>query len=133
MSSPSSQPRIAVIDDEPSLRMVFSLALTTAGFVAESFSGPAEFLEKQEHCDLSLLVVDLRMPGMDGLTLLSKLQQMGRQVPAILCSANVTPVIEQQAQDLGICRILHKPVSAQILRQTATEVLEEQGALLPES
>ena len=119
--------KVAIVDDEPSLRMVFSLALKTAGYSTVNFGGGLEFLRSGNLEEISIIIVDLRMPGIDGLTMLTQLHEMGRNIPAILCSANVTKDIEDQAKLLGVHQILHKPVSAHDLRNAVSSTLTSQS------
>lgn len=114
---------IAIVDDEPALRMVFSLALKTAGYEAVTFKGGMEFLSYPDIESIKAIIVDLRMPGIDGLSMLGQLYEKKRSIPAILCSANITSEIEEQAAGLGVTTLLHKPVPAQKLRDAVAQTL----------
>ena len=123
-SSPATIGLVAIVDDEPALRMVFSLALKTAGYEAVTFSGGLEFLAYPELESISAVIVDLRMPIVDGLTTLGQLyEERGCKIPAILCSANITAEIEKEAEKLGVRALLHKPVPAQKLREAVAQTI----------
>ena len=117
-------PRIAIVDDDPALRLVFAIALETEGLQTEAYSGPTDFLKKRAVEEFDALIVDLRMPGeMSGLTLVEKIKKDGAEIPVILCSANITLRIERIAKEIGVEAVLQKPVSPYELRRRVHEVL----------
>jgi len=122
-----SPPRIAIVDDDAALRFVFTITLETEGFQTKEFTGPTDFIEKRAVEEVDALIVDLRMPGeMSGLALVEKLRNDGAKIPVILCSANITPPIENSAREIGVEAVLRKPVSPCELRQRVHEALDEQ-------
>ncbi|MBK1833085.1 response regulator [Roseibacillus ishigakijimensis] len=119
-------PKILIVDDEPTLRLGFSLALKTEHYEVTAAANGREALDKVEKESFDVTVLDLRMPELDGLATLSRLRQAGRDLPVILCSAhinasNAMAALEQQCFDF-----LCKPVRPQELRQSVERVLSQE-------
>jgi two-component system response regulator FixJ len=79
----------------------------------------------RDNPDIACLIVDYRLPGLNGLEFVSELRTRGSLVPAIMISATADPVIERRAAELGINRILQKPLSNRVLLRAVREVLEK--------
>lgn len=69
--------RILVVDDEPDMIDILRLVLTQAGFHVTGASGGRECLDKTSKEDFDLIILDIRMPQMDGWTTLKKLKENG--------------------------------------------------------
>ncbi|MBT7012833.1 MAG: response regulator, partial [Planctomycetes bacterium] len=78
-----------------------------------------------ETFDLSLL--DVHMPSLTGLEVLAQLRSFNRIVPSIIMTGNPSASIETEALDLGAITMLHKPVSADILRITIDRFFSQRG------
>ena len=76
-----------------------------------------------ENHGLDLVLLDYKMPGMDGLTLLAKLRQRECQARCILLSAYLNDDVRNQAKMLGVDRVLEKPIDACALRQAIGDLL----------
>ena len=77
--------RILIIEDEEKLRRVMELQLRTAGFEVEQAGAAEDGLRLADSADL--IITDLRLPGMDGLQLLSSLRERGSQTPIVVMTA----------------------------------------------
>src|SRR5262245_29622065 len=118
--------RILVVEDEPNVRLVFRTALesdayriTTApdGETALAWLG-------QEHFDVVLL--DLQMPGVDGMDVLARLREWGNRTPVIIVSAHDRPPTVVRAVRLGAIDFLTKPIAPGSLRRAVADVLERE-------
>ena len=69
--------RILVVDDEPDMVDILRLVLSQAGFTVSSAASGKECLEKTSKEDFDLIILDIRMPQMDGWTTLKKLKENG--------------------------------------------------------
>jgi FixJ family two-component response regulator len=78
-----------------------------------------------EDPDIACLIVDYHMPEMNGLEFLTELRKRGNEVPALMMSATVSPTLRRQAAELGIKRILEKPLSNQELLRAIEEELRQ--------
>jgi len=109
------KPLIAVVDDDSSLRESTQLLLRSAGYRAEVFASAREFLDSPRIDETACLMLDVRMPGMDGLELQRFLNEAQRQIPIIFITAHATDNAEQRARKAGAVDFLRKPVSEEKL------------------
>ena len=109
------KPLIAVVDDDSSLRESTQLLLRSAGYRAEVFASAREFLDSPRIDETACLMLDVRMPGMDGLELQRFLNEAQRQIPIIFITAHATDNAEQRARKAGAVDFLRKPVNEEKL------------------
>jgi excisionase family DNA binding protein len=111
LPSRSSRHRVLVVDDEASIRELLSKTLALAEYDVETVSdGPAaldRMRESQSHYDL--LIADLMMPGMDGLTLIRQVKRMKADLPVIIITGFSTESSAIEAVNLGVAGYLTKP------------------------
>src|SRR5262245_43758983 len=105
------KPLIAVVDDDSSLRESTQLLLRSAGYRAEVFASAREFLDSPRIEETACLILDVRMPGMDGLELQRFLNEAQRQIPIIFITARANENEEQRARKAGAVDFLRKPVN----------------------
>lgn len=74
--------------------------------------------------DIAYLIVDYQMPGLNGLEFVSELRKRGNNVPTIMITATSDPRVERRATELGIKRVLKKPLQNQVLLRAIHEELE---------
>src|SRR5512136_2532319 len=79
--------RVLVVDDEEDIRLLYKEELTDAGYQVDLAADGPEALRKVEQARPDLMTVDLRMPGMDGIELLSRVRAMYRDLPIVICTA----------------------------------------------
>jgi CheY-like chemotaxis protein len=79
--------KILVVDDEEAIRLLYREELTEAGYDVDVAQGGAEALRKLQHARPDLMTIDLRMPGMDGIELLSQVRAVYRDLPIIISTA----------------------------------------------
>lgn len=80
-------PKILLVDDDQNTRILYSRELMEDGYEILSAAGPKEALELFRSERPELVILDLRMPSMDGLEILSRLLSIDRRVPVVLFSA----------------------------------------------
>jgi two-component system response regulator (stage 0 sporulation protein F) len=108
--------RVLVVDDDPAVLSTYRRMLRRAGFEAVTEADPLKVLENGHADDVDLLLLDYRMPGLDGLSLLAELRRRECSAPAILVSAYLNEDLVNQARMLGVARMLEKPVDVCALR-----------------
>jgi CheY-like chemotaxis protein len=117
---------VLVIDDNAENRDVLGAFLRAVGFVVRDADGGQSGLEAIAAERPDLLLLDLRMPGMDGLDVLGRLRQVPgcEDLPVIMVSASVLRDEEQTALDAGAAAFIRKPVDEAILFATIGRILD---------
>jgi FixJ family two-component response regulator len=113
-------PRVSIVEDDLSLLSALAFALEADGFAVRSFTTAEGILGATTQADC--LVVDLRLPDMDGLTLIKRLREAGADAPAILMTSNPDPRMRAAAQAAGV-PIVEKPLVSGELRRRIDEAI----------
>lgn len=79
--------RILVVDDEENIRFLFKEELEEEGYQVEIASNGLEAIDKVKTSKFDVIVMDIKMPGMDGIQALNEIKNMIKDQPVILCSA----------------------------------------------
>jgi FixJ family two-component response regulator len=106
---------IAIVDDDSSIREATTSLLASAGFRTTSFASAQEFLDSTHLHEASCLILDVRIPGMNGLELQHQLNRDHRRVPIVFVTAHGNPEIRNEAMRAGAVAFLDKPFSAEDL------------------
>ena len=114
---------IAVVDDDESLRESLPDLLKEFGFDVLTFSTAEEFLASRSLERTRCLVLDVVMPGMNGLDLQNELNQRGKKIPTIFITAHKGGSIRKRAQDQGAVVVLLKPFSDTALREALSKAI----------
>src|SRR6202050_1144757 len=109
---------ISVVDDDESIRRTTTFLIESFGFRAAAFASADNFLKSGHLHDTSCLIVDVQMPGMNGLELQSELAAAGYDIPIIFITAYDNKVSRQQAMQAGAVAFLGKPFRDEELLQT---------------
>ncbi|MCW1914973.1 response regulator [Luteolibacter sp. GHJ8] len=117
--------RVLVVDDEPTLRLGFSYALSDHD--TDTAAGGVEALSKLENESYDLVILDLRMPDIDGLRVIESLRRHGNSLPVVLCSAVITPSAALRAITGQVVDFLLKPVHPKELRGVVKHVMAPGG------
>jgi FixJ family two-component response regulator len=106
-----SVPLVCIVDDDASMARSTQYLVRSFGFRAEAFLSAQEFLESSlvEETKCLILILDLRMPGMDGLELQRKLISINKRIPTIFISARVTEEERLEVLAAGAVDFLRKP------------------------
>jgi FixJ family two-component response regulator len=109
---------ISVVDDDESIRRTTTLLIESFGFQAATFESAETFLNSSHLHDTSCLIVDVQMPGMNGLQLQSHLAAAGCGIPIIFITAYESNDARQRAMQAGAVAFMGKPFSDEQLFQT---------------
>jgi FixJ family two-component response regulator len=109
---------ISVVDDDESIRRTTTFLIESFGFRAAAFESAENFLKSGQLHDTSCLIVDVQMPGMNGLELQSELAAAGCDIPIVFMTAYENKVSRQQAMQAGAVAFLAKPFGDEQLLQT---------------
>jgi FixJ family two-component response regulator len=134
--TPRSTPTVFVIDDDLEVRMSIQGLLKAAGLRSESFGTAEEFLCNKESDGLSCLVLDVSLPGVDGLELQRKLADAGIRIPIIFITGHGDIPMTVKAIKSGAVEFLTKPFVDQDLLNAIQQAFDrdrvtrhEQGEL----
>jgi FixJ family two-component response regulator len=120
---------ISVVDDDESIRRTTTLLIESFGFRAAAFESADGFLKSDQLHETSCLIVDIQMPGMNGLQLQSHLAAAGCGVPIIFITAYDDKESRRRAMQAGAVAFLGKPFSDEQLFQTIRSTLRpDKGA-----
>ena len=111
----NSKPRIAVVDDDESIRQGLANLISSVGYEAELYASAEEFLARPEAGGAACLVLDLRMPGMGGLELQRRLAARGGGPPVIISTAHGDDEARAEALAAGAVAFLNKPFKEETL------------------
>jgi CheY-like chemotaxis protein len=114
---------VLVVDDDPSVLACYGRLLRRAGYTTVTEDDPRKVLAGQTDAHADLLLLDYKMPGMDGLSLLAELRGRACRARCILVSAFLNDEVRDRAAHLGVDRVLEKPVDASQLRQIINDLL----------
>jgi FixJ family two-component response regulator len=120
----SDQPTVLIIDDDLRMREAMQRLLKTVGLHFESFATPQDFLGHKLPDGPSCLVLDVRLPGMSGLDLQSKLIEAGVQIPIIFISGHGDIPMTVKAMKSGAVEFLTKPFRDQDLIDAIQQALK---------
>ena len=116
--------RILVIDDEPAIRDTMRMTLEYDGHECLTAGSGQEGLSLAERENPDLVFLDIKMPGLDGLEVLSRLRGMNETLPVVMISAHGTATTALEAGRLGAFRFIEKPLSKDYILDAVREGLE---------
>jgi CheY-like chemotaxis protein/anti-sigma regulatory factor (Ser/Thr protein kinase) len=111
--------RVLVAEDNPVNALIARRALESAGFTVTVAITGREALDSAVRFEPELVLMDLRMPVMDGFEATRRLRANGYAGPLIAVSAEINPDIERRARDAGADGVAAKPLDAEALRRLA--------------
>ncbi|PAX06681.1 response regulator [Sphingomonas lenta] len=118
--------KVLFIEDDRMNRRVVKDMLDVAGAVMTEAESAEEGLELLDANQYDILLVDLRMPGMDGMTAIRHIRARGdakAQVPVIVVTADTAPDLREQCLEAGADDVLFKPVAMEALFDSMGRVL----------
>jgi DNA-binding NtrC family response regulator len=122
--------RVLIVDDEPNVRLVLGTALSSVGYQvgdAEDGEKALEILSSPRQ-SFDLVLLDLQMPKLDGMELLSRLREAGNSVPVVILTAHGNIPEAVTAMKLGAIDFLTKPITPEALRRVVAEVIARHAA-----
>lgn len=102
-------PVVCIVDDDEYVRKALRRLVDSAGLRAELFASPEEFLARPADVPIDCLVLDVRLPGMDGFELRSRAAEAGIDAPVIFITAHADPRTRARAARVDAVAFLAKP------------------------
>src|ERR1700689_5117716 len=124
---------VMIVDDDDSIRKAVWSLMKSHGIAVETFASAEEFFGSDRLSIKSCLILDIHMPGMNGLELQKRLVASGSVVPIIFITAFTDDRARAQAMNAGAAGYLAKPFSDDELLNCIHSVLENAGADVPQS
>ena len=121
-----ARPKILLVDDDPAVRASLAFSLEIEGFLIETFDCGEDLAEKAELPENGCLVLDYRLPGIDGVSLLRILRSRGVALPAVLITSAPTRAVRAQAAEAGAV-IIEKPLLGDALTAAVRAALHAQA------
>lgn len=119
--------RVLIVDDEGNMRWVLTEALTAAGYDVTSASSGPEALQQMAKSPVELVILDLKLKGMDGLATLRRLRERWPDVVVIILTAYGTVATAVEAMQLGAADYLRKPFDVEEVAFKLQRALERKG------
>jgi len=120
---PSTRQRVLVVDDEASIRDLLSKTLALAEYDVDTAPDGTSALDRLRAVDYDLLIADLKMPGMDGLTLIRQAKRIKADLPVIIITGFSTESSAIEAVNLGVAGYLTKPFRVPQVLAAASKAL----------
>jgi len=114
---------VFAIDDDASVRKGLTRLLRSAGYKSEIFELASDFLKREQHTGPACVIVDLRMPGINGMELQKTLIQHGREEQLVFITGHGDIALCAQAMKAGAVDFLSKPFRADELLQCIERAL----------
>ena len=124
MSAPLS-PLIHLIDDDDAVRAGLALLIGTVGLRVQAWADPQEFMRNFDRQGIGAIVLDVRMPGISGLTVLDQLVQQGVDQPVIMLTGHGTVELCRRAFKSGATEFLEKPVDDEVLLEALQNAVRQ--------
>ena len=109
---------VSVVDDDESVRRAIDSLFRSVGFRVAAFASAEEFLGSEGLGRTECLILDLQMPGMDGLQLQRRLNLDGHRFPIVILTAHGDADARARAMDAGAAAFLLKPFDGDVLVAT---------------
>ena len=124
-AKPNGHPRVLVVDDEASIRDLLSKTLALAEYDVDVAPDGRVALERMRLFGYDLLITDLKMPGMDGLTVIHEARRLHADLPVIIITGFSTEASAIEAANLGVSGYLTKPFKVPKVLSVAARALGE--------
>lgn len=115
MSATRTRATVFLVDDDPSIRKSVSRLLDSAGYAVSAFESAEHFLERHCHEGPGCLILDVQLPGIDGLTLQEQIAHCEDALPIIFISGHGDIPMSVRALKTGALDFLPKPFDADAL------------------
>ena len=119
------RPRILIVDDEQAVRDLVAKTLTMADYDVDTAADGPSAIDRLRNTDYDLLITDLKMPGMDGLSVIREARQKSAEMPIVIITGYSTEASAIEAINLGVCGYLTKPFRLPRVLAVAARALGE--------
>jgi two-component system, LuxR family, response regulator FixJ len=121
--TPETKSAVIVIEDDHSVLRSLRRLISAAGFAVQTFDRPSALLQSNLPSSDACLVVDIRLPEMDGIELCETLAAAGRLLPVILITGHIDEPTRENARRANPVAVLIKPFSRAVLMDAISKAL----------
>lgn len=125
-TQPAERPLVVLVDDDPAVVHAVEFAFGLEGLDVHGYRDGESLLAADDLPQRGCLVLDYKLPGVDGLELLRLLRGRGVRMPAVLITTNPRPALQLQAAAAG-APIVEKPLLSDALLTTVRNALAHSG------
>jgi len=117
---------VLIVDDERNIRLTLSQCLESMEFEIDTAENGEEVLAKLKERDFDIVLLDLRMPGMDGMEVLRKIHELRPDISVVVITAHGTIDAAIEATRLGAADFIQKPFVPQEVRELVLRVMDKE-------
>lgn len=117
---------ILIVDDEKNIRLTLSQALETLEVETDTAADGEEALAKLKEKEFSLILLDLKMPGIDGMEVLRQVSKIRPDIRIIILTAYGTVELAVEAMKLGAADFIQKPFTPEEIRELVSRVMNRE-------
>jgi DNA-binding NtrC family response regulator len=119
--------RIAVVDDEPNIRRTLGMVLEGEGFSVDTYDSVEAFWPRLDQGPLDALLLDVRLPGEDGLSAMTRIRERHAEIPILMISGHASIEDAVRAINNGATDFLEKPLSRERVLVTVRNAVERRA------
>ncbi len=127
-NAPSQKALVHVIDDDEAIRQSLEFLLRAANIEVKTYPSAVAFLDALPDTASSCIITDVRMPGLSGVDLLRRLQELKIAVPVIVITGHGDVPLAVEAMKIGAADFLEKPFDDEVLLASVRSALRERDA-----
>lgn len=116
--------KVLVVDDDPVVGRSFDRVLSDKGYSVSTALDGQEALNKLSHEDYDVVFTDIKMPGMDGLEVASRIKERRPWIPVVIITGYGTPANEARAAAAGVSGFMRKPLSPDMIEDSTRRALQ---------
>jgi FixJ family two-component response regulator len=120
----TAAPLITIVDDDDSLRSSLNNLLRSLGYRTQGFASAEDFLNSNDLNDTACLILDVRMPGMSGLSLQHHLVAANSRLPIVFITSHADDDARTRALEAGAVAFLYKPCREETLLEAIGSALQ---------
>jgi two-component system response regulator FixJ len=124
---PSDRAVVHVIDDDEAARQSLAFLLGTAGIAVQTYESAVAFLKAVTEVKAGCIITDVRMPGISGIDLLRRLNELRLEIPVIVITGHGDVPLAVEAMKIGAADFLEKPFDDEMLLASVRSALDRQG------
>lgn len=109
--------RILIVDDSPTIRKFVGYVLRKKGYATEEAEDGMDAMEKLSTSEIDLVIVDLNMPNMDGISFVRSLRNSyyNLDLPVVMLTTTSDETLKEEALEAGVSMFLNKPIQPEVL------------------